>query len=272
MIIENDPRKKYKKITVIVLVAVLLGWIVYQQITLNAIRKIVMPTGNATNPNSVSVPGQALSDDVVAQRKNELIADTRDLTGTVTAVSGNTIKVEAEVVDLEKIKDATVDDVKTFAKTKKIFSVATNDKTEFLSKKLADIKGGDSIKVYADDALYTLDSITATRIVSPVVSDKDAATQGPKFVSGKAAKIENNAITLTAMSKDGKEAGTFTVKVGAGTKILKREFTNPPKDTGISLGDIKQGDGVTALAANPIGDRKEFDAMQVILTIAPPKK
>ncbi|MDI6777876.1 MAG: hypothetical protein QMD77_01685 [Patescibacteria group bacterium] len=277
MIIENDTGKKYKKVITVALVILALGWMIYQQMTLNAIRKIVMPAANVSIPaaggGGINSQGQeTLSDEVVEQRKSELIANTRELTGTVASVSGSTLKVEAEIVNLEKIKETAADDPETFAKTKKNFSVATNDKTEFLSKKLVDIREGDSILVYTNDAVYTLDNITATRIVSPVVSAEDAATPGPKFVSGKAAKIENNVMTVTAISKDGKEEGSYVVKIAAGTKITKREFSNPPKDTEIKLSDIKQGDGVMALAAEAIGNRTSFEATEIILMIAPPKK
>ena len=213
-----------------------------------------------------------LSDDAVQQAKSDLIANTSDITGKVVSVSGNLIKIEAEIVDLDKIKDATTNDAAKFAKIKKTFSVTTDDKTEFISKKLANIVQGDSIKVVTDDSPYATDSITATQVISPVVTEKDVASQGQKFVSGKVAKIEKDVVTLTAISKEGKETGTYVIEINGQTKILRRELSNVFKETEIKLADIKAGDTVTALAADSINNRQRFEATQLILIIVPQKK
>jgi hypothetical protein len=266
---------KLQKIILVSVAVAILGWMFYQQMTLSAIKKMVMPAANVLGPaagesGTDSLGKVALSDEVVAERKAYFIADTKDLVGTVTEVSGNTIKIEAEIVDLEKIKEATVDNVQTFAKTKKIFSVAVNDQTEFLSAKLGDIKPGGQIKILSNDLVYKTDKITATKINFPYSANP---VSGEKFVSGKVKEKGSDTWTISAVSKEGKETGVvYSVKINKYTKFTRKDLASqPPKDTAISVGDIKSGDSVVALAPGPIGDRKEFEAIEILILVSPAK-
>ena len=269
----------------------------YQQKQIIALKKIIIPQAGTEQTGSLDANGQnqnVIPLAVAEQKKTELINDTREIRGTVGSVSGKAIKVSAEIVDLDKIKDATSEDVSTFTKIKKDFTVMTNDQTKFLGSKLSGIKNGDSIKVNTNDPVYTQDSITATIVISPVVSAGEAANSGQKFVSGKTEKIESGVLTIQAVDEKGNSTGkTYAVKAGDNTRVLKQEMSvsqpnqtpnkasiqdpnqapkQDPNQAPIKLSDIKVGDNVTALSSEAIKDRTSFDATEIILLIALPKK
>ncbi len=277
MIIENNPKKKYKKIAVIVLVVAVLGWLIYQQMTINSLRKVLMPTaGNPATGQMPSAPSSVSLSAKAEDVKQALMENEKSIHGVVKSVSGNNLAVEADIVDFSKFGGMNDEDlqkpVDSLPTRKKTYSVLTSDKTEFLSKKLGDIKQGDSIQVDANEAIYATKNITAAKIADPAGFTEKESSANQKFISGKAVKFESNILTVTAITKDGKESGTYAVNIVAGTKFMKQDFTNPPQNTAIKIEDIKPGDTVTALTASPIGDRKAFEATQVILMILPPKK
>jgi ribosomal protein S17 len=274
MIIEDNPRKKYKKIGIIGLAVAVLGWLIYQQVTISALKKIVMPTAGQPTAGETPSPlpaGSALS--VKAQDVKKAIAENeKSIHGVVKMISGSILTVEADIIDFSKFSGMKDEDFQKslddFPKTKKTYTVKTNDKTEFTSKKLADIKAGDLVQIDANEPVYSSDTLTVVKIS---YSGPSAATDS-KTIIGKVVKVDNKAVVIGPMFDTGQNVRTSAAGIGSGTKILKREFGDVPKDTVISLNDIKAGDIVETLAADPIGDRKEFEATRLILMIFPAKK
>ena len=94
MAMENSSWEKYKKIALIVFVVVIIGWMIYQQVTLNALKELVLFGNQSGSGTGQNVPADhTLSDDAVQQAKSDLIANTSDITGKVVSVSGNLIKI-----------------------------------------------------------------------------------------------------------------------------------------------------------------------------------
>lgn len=271
----EEKTQKKLFIAVIAILVIVVGFLIWQQFAIIALKKTVSPSAiDISNEGADRLSLDAkpkLPDYLVEAAKNDLISDTKEIIGTVLEVKNNLLSVEAEIVNLEKIADAESTDIVVLPKVKKIFSVTANEKTEFLSVKLGDVKPDGQIQVFSDDLIYKTDKITATKINYPYAAKADS---GQKFVGGKVKEIKNNILTLAAMSADGKETGTYSVKIGKDTKFIKKEFSavvsenkefapQPPKITEIGVDEIKIGDVVVVLSNDPIGEKKEFEAIEI---------
>lgn len=256
-------------IIIIVLFVILGVSILLQQRTISSLQEKI-PSVALSNPANQEQQKPKLPDYLVETTKKDLIDNTKDITGEVNQVKNNVLTIDAEVVDLDKIAEATSAEVKDLPKIKKTFNVLTDSKTEFLSFKLDQIKSGDPVKAYFDSSVYDKSDLTATKISCPFVSSPSTSV---KFVSGKVEKINGNTISIKSNSPNNQK--TYTITLTDKTKVTKIEV-QPPKETAISLSDIKVGDGVTAVSSEVIGDKTSFEAiiLQMIMpsTAAPPKQ
>ena len=279
-------------IVLVVVLLALVGVDIYQQKEISSFKRGPV-LSEAVNQNP-ELKTNGLPDYIVDQKKNELINTVRKLEGTVADVSGSTIKVSAEVIDLEKIKEAASEDENTFAKKKITYTVRMNGKTEFIANKLGSIKVGDTIRVHTDDPVYSQNSIMATIVVSPVITNGQAAGKDQKYVSGIVQKIGNNQFTVKAADEKGNPTDKiYTIKTGSNTNFLKQEFVIPanvpqkppqgtdqntppsnnapvipPNQTVASFSDIRAGDSVEAISSESVKNQDSFEAISVVIYIA----
>lgn len=254
-------------IVIIVLLIVLGVSTLVLQRTIDSLKAMVMPiANNQTASNTGAVTTQAeknLPDYMVEAIKSDLATNTKDISGKIKSVSDKSITIEAEMVDVEKISQAQSADFKDLPKITKTLEVAIDKNTEFLSKKINDIKVGDTAKIYLKSSPYSKDALIAMQVVSPIA---ESGATGIKFIGGKVAKIGSDTITIN--SADENNPRTYTVKITNKTKIVKKEVA-PAKETGISFSDIKTGDSVTAFSADVIGDKTSFEASLLQLLVSP---
>ena len=86
-------------------------------------------------------PEKSKIDALLAEKtKIQLVDNTREITGKITQISENTLKVEADVVNIPKILEA--ESVNKLPVAKKTFTVKTDDKTEFFGLKFQELKVG----------------------------------------------------------------------------------------------------------------------------------
>jgi hypothetical protein len=242
---------------IIILLVVIIGLVIWQQKTITSLKKMIFnPSGSETAAGDMEEVRQPA--DLVELTRESLIKNTKEIRGKVLGVKGNSINMEADVVELERLPFAESLDLEKLPRTKKNISVKTNDKTEFLSAKLEDIKPDVQIQVFTNDLVYMADQILATRVNYPYIS---GMVSGQRFVSGKIKEIKGNVFVVSALSKEGKETGTYDVNITNDTKFIKKELAE--KETAYNMDDLKTGDNVLARASDPIGDRKQFDAVAI---------
>lgn len=164
---------KLQNIILIIIMAMLIagGVIIFlQQRSISALnRKVFSQAGGGGLTENMVVaddPEAKLAATLAEQIRNDLIKNTKSVAGTVQGTEGNSLILEAEVVDLPIISHAESSNYKDIPKTKKIFRVAVNDKTEYKDKKVAEIKAGDFIAVVSGDLVYKTDQLTALTIIS----------------------------------------------------------------------------------------------------------
>lgn len=263
-------------VIIVVLLIVLGVSIFFQQRAISELRGAVMPSA-APGQNASLPVGSKLSDQQVAETTSLLVDNTREITGKITELADNSMKIEAEIVDLAKISEApAVDQLPKVAKT---YRVSVNDKTEFPNFKIKDFRAGQTARVFSDELVYKTDNLTAAKIIPFAEPAQNSATAGnqPKIVSGRVEKIEANALTMKSLESaaDQKE---YTVNVSDKTKFLKINVTPAgssnknfkQEQVEIKLADIKQGDAVNVLPTQNAGDNTKFEAASVTVIPLPP--
>jgi hypothetical protein len=264
----TEKTKKILFIIVIIFLALAIGFIVWQQITINSLKRaIVPPEENTALSEEDNQPKQVLPDYLITATKNDLITNTKEITGIVNENKNSILTVEAEVFDLENLRYASSMEESALPKCKKIFSVKIDGNTQFLSEKMSDIKTGQTIKVATDDEVLKQDILLAKEINCPFVSNPLA---GEKIISGQVEETVNGTLIIVITEGD-KKGGKYTLKAGNQTEIIKRDFSNlkKPTEAAIKFGDIKNGDSITAISGDPIGDRTEFEPVRIELLIGP---
>jgi len=103
--------------------------------------------------------------------------NTRNIQGKVIQISANSLTVEANLLDKNKmIEIASSPELskqyqdKDAPTQKKTFTVAMAGDTKFSADKLSDIKAGDEVMVIAKELVYQTDKLTAVSIISPLTS------------------------------------------------------------------------------------------------------
>lgn len=238
-------------------------------------KKSGLPTKNA---NSASGPDPAkyrnfetrIPNYLAEAVKNDLTNNTREIVGKVLEMKGNTLTVEAEIVDLERLPAAKSDNPEDFPKTKKKYTVNVTDRTEFKSAKMENIQVGQQVQVMSDDLIYKTVTLSAVWINFPYSAN---GSMGIRYVSGKIKEIVANGLLISAVTKDGKDAGVYKIKVLAETKVIKKDFTGPkPVDTPITYKDLKVGDTILVLSANVIADKNAVEAAEIDMAVLPANK
>ncbi len=163
--------------------------IFYQESRINELAKTLAFYGKIL-PLDQSLPqadaGKTKSEEArIAEQQtmnlNENIEDIknsiREIRGVVRKVSNESIMVDAEIIDLEKL--ATADPAKidfskleNLPKKQNTYQVMITPDTQFPTRKLKDIKEGNGIIVYVKSGIYDTDKVEAERIVAFAVKPK----------------------------------------------------------------------------------------------------
>jgi len=164
-------------IAVVVMAVVVVGFILYrQQKTISSLSKAIATnektssTGSLANLESISKNGSGAS--LVEQQKKGMEDSTMFIAGTVAAVSENTITVEANMPDWDKMKEIassanSADKPRNAPTYKKTYKVSVNSETQFIIDKLDSIKVGNTIHITSKELIYQTDKLTAVSIISP---------------------------------------------------------------------------------------------------------
>lgn len=179
---ENNKQNIF--IAVIVVILIIGGIMFYwQQKSINQLKalgayKMSSPQSQETTGKTFKGVNQeqisASTADAVKNEINSQQQNTKFITGKVLQISGDTLKVEADVLDWNRMKEIAASPElsrqyqnKMAPTIKKTYSVSVNSETNFLSNKFSDIKAGDTILVNAKELVYQTDNLTALGINSP---------------------------------------------------------------------------------------------------------
>lgn len=142
----------------------MIGLVVYQQGQEIALLKqtkqesLVVSNVNQTPPPSISKD----------QENKEILKTIFDtnkiITGEIKSIAGDTLSMEAMVSDEVGLKQADFSQPSSIALIQKVFQVNVLSKTIFTSKKLSELKIGDTIKVSSNESILETDTITANEI------------------------------------------------------------------------------------------------------------
>jgi hypothetical protein len=253
----------------IILFAVVGFFIFYQQKTINSLNRNLSsvaqkPIASTSQELIIEKEPAAqqlkLNDDTVKTIKDKIVSNSTDLIGEVSEVNKNFISIKADVIDLEKIKDATSTDFKTYPKIMKFFYILVSNNTKVEPKKIGDIATGSPIKVILKSSYYSNDPIIASNIIFPYITIDHDIKPGNKFINGKIMKIVSGQITVKSINPNDLSEKTYSVKITPETRFIRSDFSNPPIETEIKFDIIREGDSVTALTEEPIGNKTEIQA------------
>jgi hypothetical protein len=167
----------------VIFVILIIGGIVFywQQKSINQLK--ALEASRLASPQSQETPGkifkginqeQGSTVDVVKKEIDNQQQNVNFIAGKVLQISGDTLKVEADISDWNKMKEiASSPELsqqyqnKMAPTIKKTYSVSVTGETKFLSNKFSDIKVGDTILVNAKELVYQTDNLTALGINSP---------------------------------------------------------------------------------------------------------
>jgi hypothetical protein len=264
-----DP--KYQKIlfiTIIVLLVAIIAWLFVQQRSLNRLNS-ACSSGFANSGGQSPALGQKLSDSLVEDIKNDLLQNTRELIGKVTKVDGQSITIEAEVVDLGKIAEAESADYDKLPKITKTFIVQTDSKTDFPGLKLGQIKAGTLVRVVAVDSIYQSDKLLAEQFIAPYVTSFEKMG----FITVKLESIDSGGV-LKAKGASKDDQNEYTIRTTENTKFVKMESVNNEGVlSDIKLSDIKAGDFLTISAPEKdMQGKTDITAKVITLTVIPTQK
>lgn len=177
---ENNKQNIFIAIIAVILI---IGGIMFywQQKSINQLK--ALNASRMSTPQSQETTGKTFKGvnqeqiTTVSAVENEIISQQQNInfiTGKVLQISGDTLKVEADVPDWNKMKEiASSPELsrqyqnKMSPTIKKIYSVSVTGETNFPSNKFSDIKAGDTIRVNAKELVYQTDNLTALGINSP---------------------------------------------------------------------------------------------------------
>lgn len=177
---ENNKQNIF--IAVIFVILIIGGSMFYwQQKSINQLKSLVVSGMSSPQPQEGTVKTfkgsnqkQGSTTDVVKKEIDIQQQNINFITGKVLQISGDTLKIEADVSDWNKMKEIASSpelsqqyENKMAPTIKKTYSVSVTGETNFLSNKLPDIKVGDTILVNAKELIYQNDNLTALGINSP---------------------------------------------------------------------------------------------------------
>src|SRR3989338_10806399 len=110
--------------------------------------------------------------------KESLVSEKRDISGIIRNAEGNTLVVEAEMVDLDKIDAQNYFSIEGSLKVRKSFEVAIDNETEisFMGGRSAakeDLKTGMHVGVVAEESVYEATRLTADQIIISVFVNEE---------------------------------------------------------------------------------------------------
>ena len=172
---DNKLSKILLAAVIVLLIAVIVLGIAFyvQSKKVSKISDVFFPSGNGAASQTAPAaaqpaqPGSEVPDYIVQDAKKNLSENVKQISGTVTGANGNTLTVEAEIVDVGNLNKENIKQNKV-PTVKKSYIVTTDEKTEFARKKLPDIKTGDGILVKVNELVYQTDKLTAAKIICPI--------------------------------------------------------------------------------------------------------
>lgn len=90
----------------------------------------------------------------------------QQFSGSIANISGNQLVADIKLPDFSKPKKTKGSEGGDFEIIDKKITISTNEKTVFEKKTLADLKAGDSIFIFSHDSPYSVDTVTAEKIIS----------------------------------------------------------------------------------------------------------
>ena len=269
--------KNLQNILLIAFIAVLViegGFIIYQQIEINKLKGGNLPNLPSSGASATKTPSYK-----VAATEKTISENIKDISGKITAVSGKTLTIEADIVDFSKLADLPDEDlakpIDAFPKTKKSYQVLLSDKTETSGKGIDMILAGDAIKVFANELVYKTSNLTAAKIVLSEAAK--ASGVEIKIVGGKIKEINDKFLVIESKIVDYSKVTDIKSLdpksipfIDKTYKVLindKTEFSDK------KLKELKVGDGGVFSSATPLADVTEFTAIKIVSPVpAPPKK
>lgn len=276
MIIEEKSKTKYVLIAVIVLVLLIVAGFVYQQKTIMNLKQEI--TGkNAAGLNGGQGAAKNSPFTVQAVQKN-LEDNTKEIRGTIISKTGNSLSVEAEIVDFSKLSGLTEDQLhqsaSSFPKTKKKYEVSVSDKTQITSLKLGDLSAGMIVLVESEDLVYKSDNLSASKITVigkgdglPAGASLEEQSKQMKSIVGKIKEINDKylvmGVTFTDYSKVNNSDKIDTITTPKIYKDYKVFFDGKTQFADKKMNELKVGDSICAYSPDSVYLIIEFTATKI---------
>jgi hypothetical protein len=262
-----------------ILVVLLVVFVVIAAVAIFFQQRTIKRLGAEVRQAGITAPGTGathISQDTAGSIKDELANLSDEILGKVISVSGKTIKIEAEIIDPDKVAQAS--SVATLPLIKRTYTVGIDDKTEFVGKQLADIVPGLFIFVQANELVYDTTQLTAARIIDPAAAESGQVITSNPPIDGQIEKIEGSTLTVkVAATPANSEEKTFSVRITDKTRFLKMEIVTKKGDveaipvvrrSRINLSDIRVGDSVSVVPNSEINNGTDFDAGSITINVA----
>lgn len=275
--------KNLQNILLIVFIVLLLAggvFIFFQQRDINKLKN----QGFGVNAFNLQDSGAASEAKIpsyrVAATEKTISESVKDISGKITAVSGKTLTIEADIVDFSKLADLPEVDlakpIDTLPQTKKSFQVSTDDKTQFAGKAMEMISVGDTVKIFANELVYETNNLTAAKIVSSEAAK--ASGIEIKTVGGKIKEIGDKFLVIESKIVDySKVADIKSLDLKSIPFIIDKTYkvfiNDKTEFSDKKLKELKPGDGGIFSSATPLANVTEFTAIKIVSPVpAPPKR
>jgi len=205
--------------------------------------------------------------------KKTLLETSKEITGTIESISGNTLTVNADIADISKITRINpigdgFEAADTNPKIKKIFTVATNGQTQYYIQKLDEMKVGQSIKVISKEPIYQNTELTAIGILcSARYEDKKDAILKITKIIGNVKQISEDTIIITAavpdIEKINPDKDYQREPAPTSTKDLIFKITDKTEFTANKQDSIKEKDPVMITSDEDVSQSKNLTAVKI---------
>jgi len=273
-----ENKTKYIVIAAVVVVLFAAGMAYQQKTIMNLNKKI----SGISDGSLGTGQGAALNNPATVKAvQDTLMKDVKEITGKITAKNGNSLTVDAEVVDFFKLSNTKeenlIGDKVSLPKIKKTYKVSVSDQTQYPSRSFQSLSVGDQVVVKTNDLVYQVDSLTASEILVLGKGDISFADQMKeiKYIAGQVKEANDKYLVVEVNQMD-----TFNVSDPKGAdlqtaaKITKSYKVLVDSKTSFagSLNTLKVGDIIKAYSDKPVSSVVEFTATKIEGPIQLPTK
>jgi hypothetical protein len=206
-------------------------------------------------------------------RKDSIVNGTKEIKGLIIDKASSTLSVEAEIIDLVKLETLSNEDIlkdeSLLPKTKKVFSINVNSRTQYQSISFEALDIGMKASIMTDQSLYQAKNLTAEKIyiLSEVNISENEERNKLNFIAGQIKKTSKNSLSVIvkwldySKINDLKNIDTKNIPtISKSYNVLIDKNTLFPDK---SYNEYKTGDNIKAFSDLPVYQVDSFTATKI---------